>query len=85
MDYSLNFLEREFEDPFFLLIGVKDPHPMILPPRDILELNPEEQMQIPENFLDTLEGKPEYQEREKFRLPPGSVGDNDIVDMRNSA
>ena len=33
---------------------------------------------IPDNFLDMLDGKSEYQVREKFRLPPGSVSDDEM-------
>ena len=65
-------------DPFFLMVGIKDPHPPCIPPQELLALYPLDELPFPENFLDGLEGKPDYQSKIRCRVPPGSVNPIDF-------
>ena len=78
VDRSLEFLEQDHQIPFFLLIGIKDPHPPCIPPQELLALYPLDKLPFPENFHDGLEGKPAYQSRVRCRVPPGSVNVEDF-------
>jgi arylsulfatase A-like enzyme len=69
IDRSIEFLQRRSEEPFFLFASIKDPHPRILIPPELLERYPEDQIPISRSFPDPLHGKPKYQERAKFRIP----------------
>ena len=69
IDRSIEFLQRRSEEPFFLFASIKDPHPRILIPPELLECYPEYQIPISRSFPDPLHGKPKYQERAKFRIP----------------
>ena len=73
VDRALEFLERDHERPFFLLVGLKDPHPPIIPPQELLARYPLEELPFPANFHDPLAGKPRYQQQRRCRVPPGSI------------
>ena len=68
IDRSLEFLGRTHEEPFLLLIGIKDPHPRMLVSQELLDLYPEEQIPLPDSLRDPLVGKPGYQSSMKFRV-----------------
>jgi len=46
-----------------------------LVPPELVELYPEDQMPLPASFRDTLDGKPAFQGRAKFRIPPTVTDD----------
>ncbi len=70
IDRSLEFVQQQDDDtPFFLFASIKDPHPRILVPPDILTHYREEDMLLPSSFRDPLDGKPEFQKSGKFRIP----------------
>ena len=68
INQSLEFLDQPHEDPFLLVIGVKDPHPRMIVTQELLDLYPEDQMPLPDSLRDPLVGKPDYQSRMKFRV-----------------
>ena len=78
IDKSLEFLGADHDGPYFLLIGIKDPHPLILPPPELLALYPLEELPLPGNFHDPLIGKPAYQSRTKFRVDPETVSEREF-------
>ena len=78
VDQALGILECDRADPLFLLVGIKDPHPPIIPPPDLLALYPPERLPFPANFHDPLAGKPPSQTRRRGRIPPGSVTTADL-------
>ncbi|MBL9216828.1 MAG: sulfatase-like hydrolase/transferase [Opitutaceae bacterium] len=71
VDRGLAFLERHGggPEPAFLFLSVKDPHPIIAPPRDLLALYPPAELPLPPNLDDPLAGKPRYQTEAPYRLP----------------
>jgi len=69
VDRAIDFLRQQEDDPFFLFVSVKDPHPLIVIPPELLELYPVDQMPLPDSLRDPLEGKPHFQTRVKFRMP----------------
>ena len=73
VDQALGLLEQSRTDPLFLLVGIKDPHPPIIPPPELLAHYPPERLPLPGNFHDPLPGKPPSQTRRRGRIPPGSV------------
>ena len=73
VDQALGVLECDRAEPLFLLVGIKDPHPPIIPPRELLAHYPLERLPFPGNFHDPLEGKPPSQTRRRCRIPPGSI------------
>ena len=83
IDRAIDFLDASaaHSDPFFLLCGVKDPHPEMLVTPQLLDLYPESDVPLPDSRHDPLDGKPAYQERAKFRIPPGSLSDADYRRM----
>lgn len=63
------------QDPFFLFLSVKDPHPPIFVGRELLDLYPPESIPLPATWDDPLEGKPEYQKKcSRWLGRPGPVG-----------
>ena len=70
VDRSLEFIQQTDDDPFFLFASIKDPHPRILVPPELLASYPEEQIPLPDSWRDPLEGKPDFQTRGKFRIRP---------------
>ena len=80
IDRSLEFIRQKGDDPFFLFASIKDPHPLILVPPELLENYPEERMPLPSSLRDPLEGKPGFQKRGKFRIRP-SVTDAEFRRM----
>lgn len=60
------------ERPFFLFLSVKDPHPPIVVPPELLALYPPERMPQPRAWGDPLEGKPDYQRNAIERLGSGA-------------
>ena len=73
---AIEVLDRLAGDPFFLLCGIKDPHPEMLVAPELLERYPESEIPLPASRHDELAGKPAYQHRAKFRIPPGSLDDD---------
>ena len=69
-DRSIEFIQGADGAPFFLFASVKDPHPRILVPPELLEHYPEDQIRLSSSLRDSLEGKPEFQTRGKFRIRP---------------
>ena len=69
-DRSIEFIQGSDGAPFFLFASVKDPHPRILVPPELLEHYPEDQIRLSSSLRDSLEGKPEFQTRGKFRIRP---------------
>ena len=70
VDRSIEFIQGVEGEPFFLFASIKDPHPRILVPPELLEYYPEDQMPLPSSLRDPLDGKPEFQRRGKFRVRP---------------
>ena len=70
VDRGIEFIQGADGDPFFLFASIKDPHPLILVPPELLEFYPEDQIQLPSSLRDSLEGKPGFQTRGKFRIRP---------------
>ena len=79
VDRALEFLAQDHERPFLLLVGLKDPHPPLIPPQELLARYPLDRLPFPDNFHDPLEGKPAYQQHRRCRVPPGSI---DVDDFR---
>ena len=69
VDRSIDFLEGSDGRPFFLFLSIKDPHPQILAPENLVQLYPEDKIPLPSTWRDTLEGKPEFQLTEIGRVP----------------
>ena len=81
IDRSLDFVQQQDDDsPFFLLVSIKDPHPRILIPPELLTLYEEEEILLPSSLRDPLDGKPEFQKRGKFRVPT-TVSDREFRRM----
>jgi arylsulfatase A-like enzyme len=81
VDRSLEFVQQQDDDtPFFLFVSVKDPHPRILVPPELLTLYQEDDMPLPSSLRDPLDGKPEFQKRGKFRIPE-TVTDSEFRQM----
>jgi arylsulfatase A-like enzyme len=78
VDQALDVLERDRDDPLFLLVGIKDPHPPMIPPPELLDLYECDRLPFPGNFHDPLEGKPRSQTRRRGRVPPGSVTEEEF-------
>ena len=76
VDRAIEVLDRLAGEPFFLLCGVKDPHPEMLVAPELLERYPERSIPLPASRGDQLAGKPAFQRRAKFRIPPGSLDDD---------
>lgn len=70
VDRSIEFIQEANDVPFFLFASIKDPHPRILVPPELLEHYPENQMPLSSSLRDPLEGKPDFQRRGKFRIRP---------------
>ena len=70
VDRSIEFIRQSDGGPFFLFASIKDPHPRILVPPELLEHYPEDQIRLSSSLRDSLEGKPEFQTRGKFRIRP---------------
>lgn len=83
IDRAIDFLDAStsHDDSFFLLCGVKDPHPEMLVTQEQLDRYPEDEVPLPDTRHDPLDGKPSYQERAKFRIPPGSLSDGEYRRM----
>ena len=80
IDRSLEFVQQQGDDPFFLFASIKDPHPLVLVPPDLPERYREEDIPLPASLRDPLDGKPEFQKRGKFRIP-SSVTDDEFRRM----
>lgn len=80
VDRALSFVEQVDKDPFFLFISVKDPHPLMVVPPELLDLYPVDEMPVPETLRDPLDGKPGYHSTGKFRIP-SSVTDEQFREM----
>ena len=80
---AINFLDRKKEsnNPFFLMCGIKDPHPLMLVPPKFLKLYPETEVPLPTTRHDELLGKPDFQQKGKFRIPPGTLSDTQYSKM----
>ena len=56
------------DEPFFLFLSVKDPHPLIAVSEELVDEYPTENIALPSSWGDLLEGKPAYQHDEVGRL-----------------
>ena len=65
VDRSIEFIQGANDAPFFLFASIKDPHPRILVPPELLEYYPEDQMPLSSSLRDPLDGKPEFQTGEE--------------------
>ena len=70
VDRGIEFIQQTDGTPFFLFASIKDPHPRILVPPELLEHYPEDQIRLSSSLRDSLEGKPAFQTRGKFRIRP---------------
>ena len=68
IDRGLEFLSESDDRPFLLFLSVKDPHPLIVVPPELLDLYPADQIQLSPTWGDSLEGRPRYLHREVGRL-----------------
>ena len=81
IDRSIKYLKQQDDNnPFFLFVSVKDPHPRILVPPELPSLYQEEDMPLSPSFRDPLDGKPKFQTRGKFRIP-STVTDSEFRQM----
>lgn len=81
VDRSLEFLDSldpDFDDPFFLMVGIKDPHPTMAPPPDCIREYRAESMPIPANFRDRLDGKPGYQAKGRRHVTEQSLSEDGL-------
>lgn len=71
IDRGIEFFEqaRGDDQPQFLFLSIKDPHPIIIAPPEIVSTYPPEEIELPDTWGDPLEGKPANQQREHGRLP----------------
>ncbi len=77
IDRGIEFFEQAGGDhrPQFLFLSVKDPHPIIIAPPEIVATYPPEEIALPYSWGDPLEGKPAYQQNELGRLPQNTDPD----------
>jgi arylsulfatase len=75
VDRAVELLDDLAGSPFFLLCGVKDPHPEMMVMPELLARYPEAEVPLPVSRHDPLAGKPRYQHHAKFRIPPGTLDD----------
>ncbi len=68
VDQGIEFIEGAGDDPYFLFLSVKDPHPLIAVAPEWVELYPEEDIALPSTWADPLEGKPASQHLGTGRL-----------------
>ena len=68
VDRGIEYIEATDSSPFFLYLSVKDPHQGIVVPEELIDLYPEDQIPLPNNWQDTLEGKPDYLKTEIGRM-----------------
>ena len=85
VDRALEFLGEadpggSGEEPFFLFVSIKDPHPIMMVPPEVLAGYPTEQMPVPPTLRDQLEGKPASHQEGKFRIDE-PVSDAQIQEM----
>ena len=85
VDRALEFLDEadpggDGAEPFFLFVSIKDPHPIMMVPPDVLARYPFDQMPVPPMLRDPLEGKPSFHQQGKFRIDE-PVSDAQIQEM----
>ena len=85
VDQALAFIDEEAgradgEEPFFLFASIKDPHPIMMVPRDVLARYPIDDMPVPETLHDPLKGKPGCHRDGPFRIT-GPVTDRQVQEM----
>ncbi len=68
IDQGIEFVEEADDDPYFLFLSVKDPHPVIAVAPELVELYPETDIPLPSTWGDPLEGKPASQHLGTGRL-----------------
>lgn len=70
IDRAIRFCRAEAEAgrPFFAFVSIKDPHPPIAPPPELLARFAIEQMPVPDSWDDPLTGKPRGQVSNRRRL-----------------
>jgi arylsulfatase A-like enzyme len=81
VDRAVELLDDLAGSPFFLLCGVKDPHPEMMVMPELLTRYPEAEVPLPVSRHDPLAGKPRYQHHAKFRIPPGTLDDRSYQRM----
>jgi len=85
VDRALEFLDEEEasddqEQPFFLFVSIKDPHPIMMVPSEALARYPVDAMPIPDTLRDELSGKPEFHRNGPARIK-GPITDRQIQEM----
>ena len=85
VDRALEFLDEadpggDGAEPFFLFVSIKDPHPIMMVPPDVLARYPFDRMPVPPTLRDPLEGKPSFHQQGKFRIDE-PVSDAQIQEM----
>jgi|GEM_PF-889339 len=55
---GIRFIESQKEDPFFLFLSIKDPHPPIIPPAECYEMYDPAELPLPAQWNDSRAGKP---------------------------
>lgn len=77
VDRSLEFLQDRDNRPFFLFVSIKDPHPVMIVPPELLRHYPLDSIELDPTWRDPLEGKPRYQHDAKTRVT-ADVTDDDF-------
>ncbi len=77
VDRGIEFFEQAGDDnrPQFLFLSIKDPHPIMIVPPEIVTTYPPEGIDLADTWGDSLEGKPAYQQKELGRIPQGTDPD----------
>jgi arylsulfatase len=78
IDQGIEFIEGADDDPYFLFLSVKDPHPLIAVAPELVALYPVDDIPLPTTWGDPLEGKPASQHLGTGRLQ----ADVDEVEFR---
>ncbi|MBL9216832.1 MAG: sulfatase-like hydrolase/transferase [Opitutaceae bacterium] len=78
VDRGCEFVAAAAADPrpFFLFLSVKDPHPPVVAPPELLALYPRERMPRPEPWANPDGTLPAYHERARERLPADVSSEN---------
>jgi arylsulfatase A-like enzyme len=69
IDQGVEFLDTTDDRSFFLFLSIKDPHPLIAVSQELIDRYPVDQIDLPNNWTDDLEGRPDYLKNDVGRLP----------------
>ena len=70
IDRAFDFLDGRDDGAFFLFLSVKDPHPPIIVAPELVDMYPEDRIELPPTWADPLDGRPDYLRAEVNRLKP---------------